>query len=78
MAALVVVALGAAGWFVVQAVSGPSVSQGVVSLPNLPWPGAGQAAAEVWPSSWWASRRSVWWMERNGTAVLRRLGGRRA
>ena len=44
---LVVVVFGIAGFFVVRAALGPSVTPGVVAMPNLPWPGEGQAAAEV-------------------------------
>lgn len=45
--ALVVVVFGVAGFFVVRAASEPTVTAGVVAMPNLPWPGEGQAAAEV-------------------------------
>ncbi|HJP75817.1 MAG TPA: D-alanyl-D-alanine carboxypeptidase [Pseudonocardiaceae bacterium] len=45
--AVVVVALGVGGLFVARAMSAPSVVRGTVQLPNLPWPGEGQAAAEV-------------------------------
>lgn len=49
--AAVVVALGAGGVFVARGVSAPSgpsvVAHGTVSIPDLPWPAEGQAAAEV-------------------------------
>lgn len=47
VAGLVVVVFGVAGFFVVRAASGPSVTSGQVAMPNLPWPSEGQAAAEV-------------------------------
>ena len=47
LVASILVVLGVGGLFVARAVSTPSVARGTVALPNLPWPGEGQAAAEV-------------------------------
>ena len=47
LVALVVAMLAVAGVFVARVLSGPTVTTGSLSLPNLPWPGEGQAAAEV-------------------------------